>query len=320
MAIVSPALADANTGNWHTAARWQRLLAPHVSRVSVTLAWEGGDDDVLLALHARRSAPSIERFAATGRPQAVVLTGTDLYRDLAAGDGTAEHALQCASRVVALQPQALARLAPEVRAKARVVLQSAPDLRRLSPRLAHTFVAVGHLRAEKDPLTLMQAARQLPAPWCLLHIGRALDPALAEAARAAMARNGARYRWLGERRLALARGWIARAQALVHPSRMEGGAQAVIEAVRAGVPVLASRIDGNVGLLGQDYEGYARPGDAGALAALMQRFAADAGFAARLAAQCAARAPLFTPEAEAAALRDLLSDMVQPWAATMPHG
>ena len=84
-----------------------------------------------------------------------------------------------------------------------------------------------------------------------------------------------------------ARRAIARARALVHPSVMEGGANVVIEAVRSGVPVLASRIDGNVGLLGADYDGFFPVGDAAALAALMRRFVADAAFAAHLAAQCA---------------------------------
>lgn len=60
------------------------------------------------------------------------------------------------------------------------------------------------------------------------------------------------------------------AHVLVHPSRMEGGAHVVIEAVLSGTPVLASRIDGNVGLLGKDYAGYFPVGDAGGLAALLQ--------------------------------------------------
>ena len=70
--------------------------------------------------------------------------------------------------------------------------------------------------------------------------------------------------------------------------------------MRSGVPVLASRIDGNVGLLGADYDGYFPVGDAAALAALARRFCADAAFAARLRAQCAAREPLFRPAAERA--------------------
>jgi glycosyltransferase involved in cell wall biosynthesis len=91
---------------------------------------------------------------------------------------------------------------------------------------------------------------------------------------------------------------------------MEGGANVVVEAVRSGVPVLASRIDGNVGLLGDDYEGYFRVGDAAALAALMRRFCRDAAFASRLQAQCAAREPLFLPAVERRAVRALVAGLL----------
>jgi glycosyltransferase involved in cell wall biosynthesis len=72
------------------------------------------------------------------------------------------------------------------------------------------------------------------------------------------------------------------------------------------VPVLASRIDGNVGLLGAGYDGFFPVGDSGALAALMRRFGADRAFATHLSAQCAAREPLFRPARERAAVRALV--------------
>ncbi|MED5620307.1 selenoneine biosynthesis selenosugar synthase SenB [Ideonella sp. BN130291] len=311
--IVSPALTDAHNGNAHTAARWQRFLAP-LARVQAVLAWQGDPADALIALHARRSADSIARFrsAHPERALALVLTGTDLYRDLANGDAAAAHSLECASHVVVLQPQALAPLPAAVRAKARVILQSATRLVRHDRATTRVdFVAAGHLRAEKDPLTLMDAAQQLGSEPRLriVHIGRALEPALGAAAHTTM-HGCPGYRWLGGLPPAATRRWIARAHALVHMSRMEGGANVVIEALRCGVPVLASRIDGNLGLLGEDYEGYFPVGDAAALAALMRRFAHDSAFAARLAAQCAALAPQFAPAAEAAAVRQLLVDML----------
>src|SRR6185295_1535059 len=177
------------------------------------------------------------------------------------------------------------------------------------------FVAVGHLRAEKDPETLMRAVRLLAkeghAPR-IDHVGGALDDRLADAARATAAAHPA-YRWLGGLPHGTARRAIARARALVHPSVMEGGANVVIEAVRSGVPVLASRIDGNVGLLGADYDGYFPVGDAAALAALARRFLSDAAFADRLRAQCAAREPLFLPSAERRAVRALVADLVSAW-------
>ncbi|WHZ11310.1 MAG: Glycosyl transferase, group 1 [Burkholderiaceae bacterium] len=318
--IVTPARPEDNNGNWHTAARWQRFLAS-LAEVDVVQHWPGHDGndgaDVLIALHAWRSAASIERFHAAHpeRSLALVLTGTDLYRDLGQEAG-ARHALQCATHLVVLQQEAIGGLAPADRARARVIEQSATRvLRHDKARSSFDFVAVGHLRAVKDPLTLIAAARLLPAalfnglPPRVLHIGAALDDELAEAARLAVA-ECPHYRWLGGQPVAATRRWIARARALVHMSRMEGGAHVVVEAIRSGVPVLATRIAGNVGLLGHDYDGTFAPGDARALAALMQRFAAEPAFAAHLAAQCAAREPRFTSAAEQNRVRALLADLL----------
>lgn len=318
--IVTPARPEANNGNWHTAARWQRFLAP-LAEVSVVQHWPGdGEDDgadALIALHAWRSADSIERFHAAHpeRPLALVLTGTDLYRDLAKEAG-ARHALQCATHLVVLQQEAICSLEPADRARARVIEQSATQILRHDPAQASfDFIAVGHLREVKDPLTLIAAARLLPPrlanglPPRVLHIGAALEDDLADAARRAMI-ECPHYRWLGGRSAPATRRWMARSRALVHMSRMEGGAHVVIEAIRSRVPVLASRIDGNVGLLGRDYDGYFPAGDAAALAALMQRFAAEPAFAAHLAAQCTAREPRFTPAAEQGRVRALLADLL----------
>jgi len=309
--IVTPALAAANNGNWHTAARWRDFLAP-VATVSVTDSLVADDaGDLLIALHARRSAAAIAdaRALRPALPIVVVLTGTDLYRDLDV-DASARHSLECASRIVVLQEAALARLDGASRAKARVIVQSAPALRAAHAAGDPELVAVGHLRAEKDPETLMRAARLLATdavPPSIAHIGAALEPSLGELARATMdACPG--YRWLGALPHHAARRAIASARALVHTSRIEGGANVVIEAVRSGVPVLASRIDGNLGLLGGDYGGCFAAGDADALAALVRRFRADSAFAQHLRAQCAAREPLFRPAAERRAVRALVAE------------
>ena len=316
--IVSPASASANNGNWHTAARWRRFLAPVAA---VTIAGidepDAGDADLLIALHARRSAPAIARWRERGdRPLVLVLTGTDLYRDLEV-DPAARHSLEFASRIVVLQEAALARLDGASRAKAEVIVQSAPALRAPHRDDDADLVAVGHLREEKDPQTLFAAARLLaaapPAGGTrvprIAHIGGALDARLGDAARATMAACPS-YRWLGALPHGTARRLIARARALVHPSRIEGGANVVVEALRSGVPVLASRIDGNVGLLGADYDGYFPAGDAAALAALARRFCAEPAFAARLRAQCAEREPACRPAAERAAVRALVAALL----------
>ena len=313
--IVSPALAAANNGNWHTASRWQRFLAP-VATTSVAGEWREGDAaDLLIALHARRSAESIARWRQS-RPEAplvLVLTGTDLYRDLD-HDPCARHSLECASRIVVLQDAGLARLDAAALARAVVIVQSAPAFSAMRTSADPDFVAVGHLRTEKDPETLMHAARLLHANSALArptiaHIGDALDATLADAARATML-DCPSYRWLGPLSHTAARRAIARARALVHMSRIEGGANVVVEALRSGVPVLASDIEGNVGLLGADYDGYFPVGDAAALAALMDRFVADEAFALHLTAQCDGRELLFRPAAERKAVRALVLDLV----------
>ena len=317
--IVSPALADANNGNWQTARRWQRLLSSQHS-ARITRGWPDGmasSDDVMLALHARRSAPSIAAWAAQRGPRglAVVLTGTDLYRDITT-DTTAQHSLALAQQLVVLQDLGPQALPDSVRAKARVVFQSTTARATLPKTPCHLrAVMVGHLRDEKDPRTLFSAARLLSQADGVLidHIGQPLDAALGEAAQATAAACP-HYRWLGGLPHAATRQRMQRAHVLVHTSRMEGGAHVVMEAVCSGTPVLASRIDGNVGLLGADYSGYFEPGDAAGLSGLLRQVRASQGqsdgLLARLTAQCAVRAPLFAPAAERRALLGLVAELM----------
>ncbi len=312
--IVTPALADANNGNWQTAQRWARLLSGHYA-VRLAKAWPDGPTtvdgtDLLLALHARRSAGSAAAWAQAypQRPLVVALTGTDLYRDVQS-DASAQRSLALAQRLIVLQALGPQSVPAEHRAKCRVVLQSSTRRQTLTKTVRHLrAVVVGHLRDEKWPQTVFEAARQLGAHEgiCIDHVGQPLDAALGEAARATQAACP-HYRWLGGLPHAAARQRIQRAHALIHPSRMEGGAHVIMEAVLSGTPVLASRIDGNVGMLGAGYGGYFPPGDAAALVALLRRCRAGQGQASgglleELQAQANDLAPLFEPEAERAAL------------------
>ncbi len=313
--IVSPASARENNGNWQSASRWKRFLRG-VHDVDIAGAWSLDDPapDLLIALHARRSASSLAAFAAAhpARPSILVLTGTDLYRDIADSD-EARASLASASKLVLLQPAGLTVLPESLRPKAQVIYQSAPALRPhlRSPETRFVDICmIGHLRLEKDPLTFIRAADLVTAPGVrLLHIGGALDPALGEAASAAQ-ENNACYRWLGPLRQAAARQRLKRCHAMAITSIMEGGANVIIEAVTSGVPVLASDIGGNRGMLGEDYAGYFPLGDAAALARLIDRSIQDPDFDALLRRQCAARAALFAPSAERAALRDLVDNLL----------
>jgi putative glycosyltransferase (TIGR04348 family) len=320
--IVSPALADANNGNWRTARRWQELLSNRY-RVRISREWpdaEAASDSLMLALHARRSAAPIAAWARVhpGRGLAVVLTGTDLYQDIAS-DASAQRSLELAQRLVVLQECGTEALPPQHRGKTRVIYQSTPAL----PPLARSdavldAVMVGHLRQVKTPQTLFAAARLLRdrGDIRITHIGDAGgEPALGEAARATE-RDCPSYRWLGALPHPEALQRIRAAHVLVHTSAMEGGAHVIMEAVRCGTPVLASRVPGNVGMLGADYEGYFPHGDAAALARLLTACRdgqaaenPDDRLLARLGAQCALRAPLFDADTERAALLNLLQEL-----------
>jgi len=313
--IVSPASARENNGNWQTASRWMRILAGSGRvRVTVTQEWTNAQaaPDLLIALHARRSASSLAAFADAHpeRPSLLVLTGTDLYRDIHAAPA-AKESLARATALVVLQPQGLEELDPAVRAKARVIYQSAPSLHRARLRAGTADIAmIGHLREEKDPLTFMRAAALVTAPAArLLHVGGVLDPALGDAARATQ-HTTPRYRWLGALPHMPARRLLRRCRAMAICSRMEGGANVIIEAVTSGVPVLASDVGGNRGMLGEDYAGFFPLGDAAALARLIDRVAADEHFHRKLLRQCAARRRLFAPERERAALLDLVDNLL----------
>ena len=322
--IISPASAQANNGNWQTAWRWSRMLRPDF-HTSIAQNWSGAPFDVMLALHARRSSEAIANWAQAKGASidapglAVVLTGTDLYRDIQANP-SAQASLRLARMLVVLQERGTDALPVTAREKACVIYQSSTSRQTMVKSRRHLRVlTVGHLRPEKSPQTLFAAARLLRAHTDIFidHIGQALDPESGQQARdcAGQCRN---YRWLGGLSHEVTRRHIQRAHLLVHTSAMEGGAHVLMEAMCSGTPVLASRIEGNVGMLGADYAGYFEHGDAGALVALLLRWrAAQAVQGApddlveRLQAQCASRARLFAPSTERAALRALVHDLLR---------
>ena len=311
--IVTPALADANNGNWQTARRWARLLG-QAYPVRVAGAWDGGDEALMIALHARRSARAIAAWkrARPSAPLVVVLTGTDLYRDIASDPG-ARASLRMADALVALNERGPMALEAEARGKCHVVLQSCGARRPLEPtRRRLRALMVGHLREEKDPLTFLRAAQRLSARTDIVfdHVGGALDPALGAQAAGLAARHPG-YRWLGPLPHAAVRRRIQAAHVLVHASRMEGGAHVVIEALRSGTPVIASRIDGNLGLLGDDWPACFEVGDDAALAGLIERARDEPAMLEDLRRRALARAPRFAPESERAALLAVVGPLLR---------
>jgi len=307
ISIVTPARPGTRNGNRHTAQRWAGFLRQSGHRVTVMVQWDGKPCDLLVALHARRSHDSVlayrKRFPAG--PLVVTLTGTDLYKDLPASRA-ARDSLEMADRIIVLQSDAKLKLNKTLRTKTRVVYQSAkPTARHSPPRDRCRVAVVGHLREVKDPFRAALALAHVEGKAEVVQVGDALSPAFAAQARQLMRREP-RYRWLGGRSHAQSLGWIARSHLLVVSSAMEGGANVIAEAARIGTPVLASRVSGNVGMLGRDYPGYFPLFDTRALAWLIMKSMEQKEFDRRLKRALAARRRLFAPAAERRALLEAL--------------
>jgi putative glycosyltransferase (TIGR04348 family) len=319
--LVTPAPPRSLFGNRITAERWARILGELGHRVTVAGDYDGEPCDLLVALHARRSRAAVRAFRNRfpTAPTVLALTGTDLYRDMRRS-ASARASVEMATRLVVLQPKALDELGAEARRKARVILQSVSPPRpgaAPKPARATTFdvCVIGHLRYVKDPFRAAMASRLLPdsSRIRIVHVGSAMTDAMDRRARAEAARNP-RYVWLGERSPSEVWRTLASSRVCVLSSRMEGGANAIGEAIVAGTPVVASRISGNVGLLGESYPAYFEVGDTAALAELLGRAETDRAYLDDLAARCAALAPCFDPAREAAAWKELLDELE-----TRPH-
>ena len=290
------------------------MLADLGHRPRILTDDDGAPADLLVALHARRSSEAVDRYRSRARgPIIVVLTGTDLYRDLP-GSEAARHSLEVADALVTLQPLAIDRLRAwraDWANKARVIWQSVRPIVKPPPRKRSFEVGViGHLRDEKDPLRVALAARRLPSTSRVrvVQVGGALTPDWEERARREESENP-RYRWLGERPRHEARRWLGRSRLMVLPSRMEGGAHVISEAIVGDTPILASRIDGTVGMLGARHPGYFEVGDTAGLARLMERAEADGTFLECLREAGRRWASRFSPETERHALDELVKDL-----------
>jgi glycosyltransferase involved in cell wall biosynthesis len=90
---------------------------------------------------------------------------------------------------------------------------------------------------------------------------------------------------------------------------MEGGANMLSEAIVASVPILASSIDGNVGILGPDYPGYFDVSDTRQLARLLNRAETSPEYLAELRGWIESLAFIADPAREEQAWSELLAEL-----------
>jgi len=328
--IVTPAPPDSLHGNRITALRWAMILRQLGNRVSIVQAYDAEPYDLLVALHARRSHSAVINFRRQNPegPIIVALTGTDVYRDIRTCHA-ARESLELATRIVALQPKATKELRTRWRKKTRVIYQSVMNgqaLRETSGRswtpkinstqakkrssVSFDVSVMGHLRAVKDPFRSAMAARLLldSSRVRVLQIGGAMTEAMANRARKEMSVNK-RFKWLGQLSHLRALKILKKSSLCVLSSRMEGGANVLSEAIAASVPILASRIDGNIGILGAAYPGYFDVGNTKQLAQLLDRAESSSEYLTELRAWIESLASLADPAREEQAWSDLISEL-----------
>lgn len=304
--ILTPAPPGSLAGNRATAERWSTLLQDAGHRVSVVTGLSSEHCDVFIALHAWRSHQSIREFRRNKPeiPVITVLTGTDIYHHQFAYPEDTHNSMALADTLIGLH-HLVAHDIPEVyRSKLMTVLQSA-GLIKPSRADNHYFdvCVIGHLRDEKDSLRAALACDYLPesSRVRVYNAGKPHSEAWQQQAEAEQARN-TRFQWLGELDKPATNALMARSRVMVISSVMEGGANVVSEACRAGLAILASDIPGNRGLLGNDYAGYFRVKDEQHLAELLDRAETSPDYLAKLQQQVTKLSGEFVPEAEQKAL------------------
>jgi putative glycosyltransferase (TIGR04348 family) len=313
--LVTPAPLKINNGNKITALRWAGILKRLGHKVRLTQCYDHEVTDLLIALHARRSYDSIERFhhLHPHLPLIVVLTGTDVYRDIHV-DRKAQRSLELATRLVALQKMAVRELPKRLRAKTQVIYQSAEAIRTGTRKRSAGFFdvcVIGHLRQEKDPLRTAFAVRDLPAASRIqvTHVGQALDARLGAAAKAEAARNP-RYHWIGQLSHRRTRAKMAASDLVCITSKMEGSSNVLSEALASDVPVVASKIPGLVGTLDGQFPGYYPYGDTASLRRLLLKLEGDRSSYLSLKRYCRDFAYLVKPKRELDSWRKLIREIV----------
>ena len=311
--VFTPFPLDSLQGNAVSAKRIARLLErAGVPARAVDAIPGSGEVRALIALHACRSAAAMEEFARNFPhcPRYLLLPGSDLFRCLPEDDPRPLPMMEAADSLVVANAGLVAEVPAALRHKVRVIPKSlAIEVPDWAPVAASHFriIAVSHLRAQKDPFLAVSALELLPDldDLELIHIGAQSEAGYAQRAQA-YARSEPRFRWLGQLSHREAVALAAGSHLMVNTSLMEGGANSICEALHIGLPVLATRIPGNVGMLGDDHPGLFAAGDAAALAVLMRRARSDGAFLKELSAISSERAHHFTPELETRGWLELL--------------
>lgn len=311
--MITPAPPGSRAGNRATAERWAELLRHAGHQVMVVTGYQGEPCDVLIALHAWRSHDAIQTFRKCWpeTPLLLALTGTDIYRHQHQYPLPTLASMAAADVLIGLHARVGEDIPDQFTDKLITLYQSADSqpVAGNSRRNDDCFevCVIGHLREEKDSLRTAMAARLLPEESNIrvLCAGKPHNDQWQSMVEKEV-RENPRLEWLGELDKAETGALMARCRLMVISSVMEGGANVISEACRAGLAIIASDIPGNRGLLGDHYDGYFPVGDERSLADRLRQAETDPAYLQGLIRQVKALAPLFSPESEQRALEEAL--------------
>ena len=294
--------------------RWQSFLKELGHQVRISGEWSRKNTDVLIALHAYRSHASIVRFRELypDRPIILIMTGTDLYRDMPLHPEVLKS-MEVSDAIVVLQSAALAMIPKSLQSKTHVIYQSTkPVKRKVLLKKSFLISVIGHLRPEKDPFCTAESLKYLgpESKIKVLHLGKAMSPEMKSLAKT-YNKELKNYQWLDQLSHTETQQQLSRSHLMVISSLMEGGAHVVTEAIAIGVPVIASDIPGNRGLLGDDYPGYYPVGDAKALALRLQKAELEPSFYKSLEAHIKKRVHYIQPSVEKRSIKSLTDRLLK---------
>lgn len=238
----------------------------------------------------------------------------------------AESSLRLAERIILLEPRGMRKLPRDLQSRCVVIFQSAEPWENHGlekheqvtgvdknwARQESTFDVslIGHLRHQKDPMLAAEAIRRLPvsSKIRLIHVGEILEDRYRAAVERELAANR-RYRWLGKLDHQAALQVLVDSRLTLLTSRHEGAPSIISEAIVNGVPLLATRIDATIGMLGDDYPGLFDVGDVATLTTLLLRFEQDPDFGILLKQSLDRRRRRFTRAAERESWKALLASI-----------
>ena len=316
--LVSPHVGPSGRGNAVTVERLRAGLEARGVAARVLLPEDcpgaGPRPDIVHAFHAGHSGPAALSLASELHvPLVVTLTGTDyneeldepvaaerVRRVLREARAVIGFSQGCAEHVVARLPELVSTLrvipqAPFVQGWTR------PPCVRLARRPeAFTVLHLAGIRPVKSNLSAVAPLERLRArlPGLrLVFAGPALDAGYAER----LSRRIAGLSWCryaGELPRASIPGALAEADVVLNTSVSEGMANAVLEAMWWGCPVIAHDVPGNRELVAHEVTGLLYAGEA-ALEQCVERLAREPELAVRLASAARARVDeRYSPAAE----------------------